>query len=243
MEVGDHDVMLELDGPGISPESVDPSSFLRLASAFFRLLEANAGNAERPLSLSGAAIIDKCVALRARTDNAALAQIHAASALRQIGGEEPPHGLLQLTKEARDSVRSLPAGQQAKVIVGPWARPVPKPPALPLPPFDAFISIRATLQRVGGKTPAVRFSSAFEEDFSLQVTPAQACELGAMLYRDVDVEAVVSRDGEGRIEGGELRSYAPVQDEDPRPVWKAWFESVGGAEWDTVEDLNSELKH
>ena len=237
------DVLLELDGSGVSPSTVDAPSFLRLAAAFFRLLKANADTSERPLSLNGVSIIDKCAAVAARADDPEIAQFFAAAALRQIGGEEPPHGLQQLAEEARASVRGIGIGQRAKVIIGPWAKDVPTPPPEPESPLDALLSIRAVPIRAGGKRPAVRFASPFEDDFTLAVTEEQARELGGMLYREVEIEALVSRDSQGRVERGELRSYSLVTDGDPRPAWKEWFKNVGGSDWDQIEDLDPEFKH
>ena len=192
-------VLLELDGPGVSPQSVDAPAFLRLASAFFRLLKGNATASQRQLSLSSLEVIDKCVALSVGSDNPEGARVCAVEALRQIGGEDPPRGLQQLAEEARASVRELPEGQRAKVIIGPWSHAVPAPPPAPASPLDSLLSIRAVPLRAGGKRPAVRFMSQFEEDFTLFVTEDQARTLGSLLYNEVEIEAVISRDPAGRI--------------------------------------------
>jgi hypothetical protein len=226
----DRYVVLEVDGPGVSTSNVDVPAFLELAAAFFTLLKANANESATPLGFTSVKIEDKCVALCALPDSIDIAKDSADQALRQIAGEDAPHGLATLAERARIAVRRLPTGQSAKVIVGPWVRPVVVAPGEPVAPLDSMLSIRARPIRVGGKKPAVRFSSEMEEDFTLTATADQARELGSMLYRDVEIVARVSRDAAGFIEGGRLESFEIVEDEDPRPAWRDWFRKVRGTE-------------
>lgn len=236
-------ILLEVDAPGLSPANVDSVALLRLATAFLRLLLENAMRAKKTLSLEGLAVVDKCAAIRVHADDIVVAKICAAASLRQIRDDDPPHGLQSLADEARAAARLLPGAYRAKVIVGNWSQTIPLPSASSPAPLDSLVAFRARVIRVGGKTPAARFASDFEEDFSLRVSEEQAKELGALLYREIDLDAQVSRNSEGMIEAGRLRSYTPVDEGGAAAAWRDWFKSVGGSEWDQMDEIESELKH
>lgn len=98
-------------------------------------------------------------------------------------------------------------------------------------PLDSILSVRAVPLQIGGLNPLAHFRSEFEpEPFTLSVTESLARKLGPYLYKEVDIEAKVARGADGRIERGRLEEFEPVEDGEPRPAWRAWFESVGGNE-------------
>jgi hypothetical protein len=230
--IAEHDldgyVLLELNGPNVSPATVDVPSFLDLAASFFQLVKANSDEMAADLRLTGIEIIDKCAAVRARPDAVDVAKECAELALRQIGGDAAPRGAAQHVERARAAVRALPADHCAKVLIGPWRRSIVVRPDDAIAPLDEVLAIRAEPIRAGGKRPAVRFRSFLEEDFTLEVTAEQARALGAILYSEVEIEARISRDAEGYIDGGRLLSFEPIDEGDPRPAWLEWFKRVQG---------------
>jgi len=231
----DQYVVLEIDGPGASPETVDAPALLEFAAAFFQLLKANADEAAEPLSLTHVQVIDKCAAVIVRPDNIALARACADEAIRQVAGSDPPRGLGQLVNRVQAALRQLPSEQRAQVLIGPWRRHVLTEPDTTAQPMDSILAIRATPIRVGGRQPAVRFRSYLEEDFTLNTTREVARLIGTHLYREVEIEATVRRAADGTIDGGRLVSFEPVETGDPRAAWREWFRSVGGDEWDDEE--------
>lgn len=91
--------------------------------------------------------------------------------------------------------------------------------------MDLLLSIRAKPIHVGGEKPTAHFESPFEEPFTLSITKEDARRLGALLYQDVDIEAEVVRDVEGKIESGKLLTFEVVEDVDPRPAWREWHQT------------------
>jgi len=100
-------------------------------------------------------------------------------------------------------------------------------------PIGELATIRARPIRAGGVVPAVRFSADDEPaDFTLPCSQQLSRELGAHLYREVEIEASITRSADGRIEGGQLMQFVVVNnDDDPAEAWERWFK-VNGSGWD-----------
>lgn len=239
----DHDLVLLVDGPGVRRASVDVPLFLELCASFFQLVQANAGEDAASLDLTGLQLIDReGAALAAGVSSPDLARASAEQALRQIAGEEAPRGVTRLADRARNAVWRLPAGHTAKVVAGPWIRPIVAARSQDLGPLEALLAIRAVPLRVGGKKPAARFLSRLEGEFTLETSPDQARALGAQLYKEVEIVAKIARDTDGAIERGVLQSFERVEPQGPATAWRAWYQAIGGAAWDQIEDLRTELK-
>lgn len=225
-------LILELDGPGLEPDTVSPTRFLELAAAFFALVESNARLQDVALELKGVEILHKCVALASIPNDLRAARRMADLSRKQINGaEEPPHGLRELVERNRLAMRRLAPGEVVHVQVDRWHRAISTVGAEPTEPLDALLAIRARPFRIGGKLPMVRFESLLEDDFSLRVTPEMERQLAPHLRRELDIEAKVSRDRDGTISGGELLSFDPVdEDADPQTQWRTWYESVSSPE-------------
>lgn len=242
--MGSHDVpsdidrylVLEIDGPGVSPETADAPYVLELAAAFFQLVKANA-NESGEIRLTDLRIVDKCLAVLALPDNLEFAKMCAEDALRQIAEGEPPRGGGEYVTRARNAIKYMPSDHRAKVWVGSWRRDVVVEPNVIPEPLDAVLAIRATPIRVGGSRPAVRFRSDLEEDFTLTTSKTIACDIGKYLYKEIDIDAVVHRDSDGLIINGKLTSFEPVVTGDPRAAWIEWYRSVGS------DDASPETTH
>lgn len=225
-------ILVALDGPDVSPEHVDVPAFLELAAAFFQLVRASAVELDTPIELKAIAVIDKCAAIAVDTDSPALAKECAGLALVQIAHGGGARGMAGYVERARSVIRSLPPEQHAEIIIGEWKKPILATPAKVAPLDEIVAGLRVRPIRVGGKKPAVRFDSLLEEDFTLEAEPEKVREIAAYLYREVEIDARLSRDGDGNIDGGQLHEFVPVEDGDPRPAWREWFSRVNGGRHD-----------
>jgi len=236
------ELLVELDGPGVSPETVDTLALLRLAETYFRLVGKVAEASSMSLSFRGLRVRDKCAAVRATPNNPELAQLVSVRALRIISGEESaPRGTEILTSNIRSCLRSLPTGHVARARWGKRPHPLVAPP-LPTEehPWET-VELRAIPVRVGGAEPGARLRSASEgHEFTVTATTEQARRLGAVLYSEVDVELEVCRDFEGRIEAGRVVEVHAVSEDEPAAAWRQWFHA-NASEWDEIEDVGAEL--
>ncbi len=224
-------MVLEIDGPGVHPETADVPAVLELAAAFFQLVAANANEAGG-IKLTNIKIYDKCLAIAALPDRLDLAKTCAQYAVEQISGGEVPKGCGKHVERARAAIIHLPTDHHVKVLVGPWHGNVVAEKQRSAEPINETISIRAIPIRIGGNRPAVRFRCELEDEFTLMATQEQARDIGSCLYREIDIDASVQRDAEGTIVGGQLVSFERLSESDPRPAWREWFCSVGGDDID-----------
>jgi hypothetical protein len=236
-------LVLEVDGPGVSPETVDPVILLELAASFFRLVEANAEeDLAESFSLRDLYVLDKCVCFASRPTSLAEGKLFANAAAMQIAGSEPPRGGADAAARARRIVGRLPFDQHVKVMAGGWERMIELPGSVEEPPMAERTSFRATPYRVGGKTrPTARFKARAHQDFTLHGREDLLRALARQLYLEVEIVARIRRGNDGEIETGELLSFEAVEDVDPRTAWREWFRSVGGDLWDHVADIEAEL--
>jgi hypothetical protein len=236
------ELLVELDGPGVSPDTVDTLALLTLAETYFRLIGKVAEASNMSLTFQGLRVLDKCVAVSATPNNQELAQLVSVRALRIISGEEsPPRGTEVLTSNLRSCLRSLPTGHVARTRWGKRSHPLVAPP-LPSQehPWET-VELRVIPIRVGGADPGARLRSASEgHEFTVSATAEHARRLGAMLYSEVDVELEVCRDFEGRIERGRVVEVHAVSDAEPATAWRQWFRA-NAPEWDEVDDVGAEL--
>jgi len=134
----------------------------------------------------------------------------------------------------RTALQALPEAVSATVKVGRrWERKLEPGAVVRAELIGELATIRARPIRAGGVSPAVRFSADGEPaDFTLPCSEELSRELGAQLYREVELEASIIRAADGHIEGGQLLGFAAVDDEaDPAGAWERWFK-VNGKGWD-----------
>lgn len=225
-EEGDR-LVIEIDGPGASPETADPGAVLELVSALVALIAGNAKESEVDLTLAGLRITKKCIRVSVGVSAMSHATECAAQALRQVAGvSDVPRGLGGYVSRVREATFNLPRGQAANVIVGPWVRPVAVGAERPRP-MDSMLSIRATPIRVGGNSPKARFTSPLESvPFTLDVSKGLARDIGKVLYQPLDIRALVQRDADRAITGGKLTSFRVMDTGDPETLWRDWYRSV-----------------
>lgn len=238
-------VQVELDGPGVSPKNVDAVALLRVAESYLWLVSRLGQLHNRPVTLTGIEVIDKCAAVQTWPTDMSRAVLFCQEATRVISGaDEAPHGAEQAAKDAREVLRSLPKTMTARVLAGKFASALVPPTEEPLRDHGwEQTELRATLVRTGGKKPVAQFRSVDDGAFFTLDLPSEekARELGQHLYKDVDVEALILRGVEGGIERGELLDLHVLTDSEPASAWRTWFRE-NAAEWADVDDVLGELR-
>lgn len=228
------ELLVEIDGPDVAPETVDPLGILALAQSYFALLHELADDQGIDLKLTGIYVLDKCAALGSRTDDRDAVQDLTSRVASYVSGtSESPKGYGGAIERLRKAILSLPANQKARIAVGPhWAVPLSVDgDADDWPPYET-ITRRARPIRVGGKTPAVRFESGSEEyPFTLETTIDIARAIAGYLYQDLDIRARVHRNPDNRIAGGRLISFEPLDEGDATEAWRAWYRQNAGDEY------------
>lgn len=237
-------VQVELDGPGVAPETVDAIALLRVAESYLWLVSRLGHIHDAPVTLTGIAIIDKCAAVQTWPTDMTRAVLFCQEAARVISGqEEAPHGAEKAAADAREALRGLPKTMKARVLAGKFVGSLvaPEEEALREHPWEQT-QLRATLVRTGGKKPVAQFRSVDDGAFFTLDLPSEeaARELGQHLYKDVDLEALIVRDHQGGIEKGELIDLHVLSDAEPGDAWRTWFQKNAG-EWAEVEDVLGEL--
>lgn len=243
--VRDTDFLIEVDGANVDPGNVDSIRLLALASSYLQLVVRLGAEEGVPVSFKGLRVIDKCVAIKVEPNDPVNAQDMAeATGSLLAESAEPPKGLAMLVQQVQQSVRQLPKGQVAKVIMGPWQQRLQVPLHLPTPPDSRSIEvIRARVMRTGGKTPTVRIQGVLSGEWlTLEVTSEQAQALGRHLYGEAEFDVVVWRSHEGRATKAKLMDFEIVDASvDPTEAWRKWF-APHAVYWDQVEDIEEELR-
>lgn len=227
-------LMVEIDGPGVHPNTVDGASALELAASFVGLVRKLAADRDQTLVFSGVEILDKCMAVAVHVDQRVVARELSQEALRLVRAPtDAPRGTAQYIERVRTAIRHLPEGQKARVIVAQWGDSIEMETTVSTSPPWGRLSQRVKLLRIGGTRPLARIQSRYEsDDFSLAVTVDQARDLAVHLYQSIDIEARVARDAEGVIERGELVAWHPISTQDANTAWRDWFRDHAVSERD-----------
>jgi len=229
------EIVLRVDGGGWHPSTADPATILTLAAAYVEGLRAVAKASELQFTMKGIEIRDECVAIGIGVDRVSA----AVDAAKELSAALVSRATAQVTSSVVDRIRaalqSLPPEVSATVKVGKrWQRKLePDGATARAAPVGELATIRARPIRAGGVSPAVRFSADGEPaDFTLPCSADLSRELGAQLYREVEIEASILRGADGHIESGELLGFVVVDsDEDPAGAWERWFK-INGKGWD-----------
>jgi hypothetical protein len=235
---------LEIDGPGVHPQTVDPLLTIELGRAYLRFLARVAEEAGLELDFKGLGIEDKCAALVFPTGNISVAERVATDAHRMLAGLQlVSHRVEASAEEFRAALRALPRGQTVAVLLRSARLPIPDQANARLHPLRSITKLRAMLIAVGGKQPTAKFTSKSEgtRPFTVQLADRPTAQkLGALLFKEMDVEVRVGRDPEGRIVTAELLDFRALTGADPLESWRAWFQAAAG-EWDSIDDIDTEL--
>lgn len=239
----DDKIRIEVDGPGVSPQNVEPLSVLNLGRAFFVLLHKLAEERDVPLKFFGLTVEDKCMALAVRTSDPSAAALLTAEAPRLLALEDIPTKNIQASLNAlRDAIGQLPSGYRVKAMVRRQDFDLqPKRTSAWVPP-RATAQLRCRLAFLGGINKySAQFTSVSEDrTFTLDVTEEDALHLRPYLFELVDVDAVIQRNAQGLIARGILKGFRPVASGNAAKEWRKWFRPIDD-EWAKVADLDAEL--
>lgn len=238
------DLLFELDGPGVTPDTVDSLALLQFADACFRMAVKVAEVNKIGLTFQGLRVIDKCVAISATPSSGKAARLTAAKIKRLVQGvDEAPSGTESLLEEVRRCVRALKPQMTAAFRVGKVAYKIQAPETPIVESPWEITELRVTPIRAGGREPTAELMSDSEPgSFTLKTSAENARLLGAALYREVDVVVEIRRGFDGLIERGRITEVIPVdQQNNPVEVWRAWF-AEDGKDWEDVEDVGEALE-
>ena len=233
--------MFEMDGPGVTPKTVDTLQLLQLADACFRMAVKVAEASQMGITFQGLRVLDKCVAVAATPSSPKVARFSAAKVRRLVdGSEDAPSGAENLLRDVRRGLRGLRPHVTAGFRIG----EVPytfRSPDIPIAesPWERT-ELRVVPIRVGGRNLTAELASNSEAGtFIVETSLEVARVLGASLRNELDVVLDVCRDIDGAIQRGKIIEAFPLQDGDPQDVWKAWFAEA--QEWDDIEDVGEAL--
>ena len=237
-------IALEVNGEGVSVETVDAPLLLDIASSFFALVQANAKHENKEISLNGITITNKCIQIAAHTNNANVAQFFVEKTHLQISGELPAlRGVSDLIRRAKTALRRAPSDWSVIYKAGTWAKPISLAPKK-IRPMREMMTSRATVNKLNGAPhPNVRLESRTEaHEFTLKIKKDHVRRLGNVMLSEIDLQAIVQRTPDGIIESGKLIDFEPVKEiTSTIKEWEVWYKA-NAAEWDSVKDIESELK-
>lgn len=238
-------ISFELAGPRMSVATVDTIVLLRCATAFFEHLQKVAEALQVELTFEGIWIKEKCVSVEAMPNSVPRAKLVAQRSTAMLAGRMPtPRGVEGAADRLRRSVEALPANTKARIVAGKWKRAVAPPEPREVDWPWEVVELRARPIRVGGKESrtAIFTSPSEPGDFVLKLASAgMARRVGAVLYDEVDIEAMVRRGVSGEIVEGRLVEVHDLEDGEPMTRWSEWF-STAAAEWNDIDDIEAELE-
>lgn len=235
---------LTVEGPGTSPDDVDPLIFVRLAGSYFELLIREAKAKNETLRLRGFRVEEGSAAGLTTVSNVSVAGRAARAADRHISGQDAPTASLEhWVKAVRKQVESLPTAQSARVVLGRFRKTLAIA-AEPERTVSARTTLRVVVQRVGGMEPRAELTSISEPTlFTAAVESREVAQrLALQLYKPVDAELEIVRDVAGTIDSKatKLINFDPMESGDATALWTAWYREFASA-WDEVEDIEAEL--
>lgn len=232
------ELLFKLDGPGVTPETVDTLLLLQLAEASFRLMSKVANASKTGLKLRGLKVKDKCVAVAAcANDESSMRRAVESTSQIVSGSEDPPRGAEVAVEHVRIHLRQLQPGYKAKFVAGKWSRNLNLPEVTEAERPWERTELRVRPVRVGGSTTAhaLLVSDSEPLPFAVETSHASARRLGAALYQEIDVELEVCRDIDGHIARGRVIEVYAIAEEEPIGAWTAWF-AANASEWNDIEN-------
>lgn len=236
-------MLLEVEGPGLHPETVETRAAVDLISSFMELLDKVAATQGLSLQLRGLQVADKCLQLRMETAEVLQAQQAAAELDRLLRGERVAgaKGLAEAVRRFRAAMGRFGPYASFKVAVGQWSQTLePREVASPLLP-RTLTTLRARLIRIGVAPLKARFESASEAaPFNLTITREQAERYAPSLGQWVDIQVSITRGPLGTITGGRVVELFPMDEGAGGSAWLDWLTEHGRG-WNEVEDHLKEL--
>ncbi|MEZ4433306.1 MAG: hypothetical protein R3F65_12935 [bacterium] len=238
---------IEFDGPEADPHVIDPRSVFEVAARYVDLVrkvaEKTVGTG---LSLRGFEVRDKCTHVVLHSD-ASVEQVEWVS--RQVlaitrgngeirGTRRAASAFARAVEEADPRLRIGQRDSSGELHVIREAQPRREPASR----FHEIDEVRATVIKVGGRNPPrVQLDIKAEPRLRwLDVASEDVVrELAGLLYRQIDADVRIHREGDGHFISGRLLNYRPVLEQSV-DEWRAWF-SEHLSHWDRVEDIEAAL--
>lgn len=240
MDNQDNELLLEIDGDGVSPQTIDSLALLGLAKAWFELVGRVATANKEPIHFSGVAVIDKCAAVKLQASDSVIAKRSVKRSLHLVQGDTAPFGLEGHVQEVQKRLRALPSHMTAHVFAGNDSELL-KAAALPEAesPYER-IQLRAIPIRASIRPPYLHVVSASEDERPFRVDTTEEEAEALRLGRAIDIVLLCTRDDDGHVKDARLIEVHELEDSDPVQTWRAWF-ADNAAEWEDVEDIEAEL--
>lgn len=242
-----HPLTLEFDGPDAEPDVIDPRSVFEVAARYVDLVRRVAAKTtDAAITLRGFEVRDKCTQIVLHSDAppdllASISERVLAISRGEVeiyGTKTAANALSRALEEADPSLR---IGQrdmdgELRVIREPVA------PAAPLARFHEVDEVRATVVKAGGRNPPrVQLDMPGEPRLRWLVLDSEdvARDLAELLYRQVDVEVRIHREGDGRFISGRVLDYR-VAPKATLAELRAWYREHL-SHWDEVDDIEAAL--
>ncbi len=235
-----------VEGPGVTPKSVDPAEFFNLAASFFDLIR-KIGDPGSKLSLEGVRIFQGSAASASVVSDIPEAAARGERLRRCIEGSEiAPSGVVVPLDAFRRRLLALGPIRQASYQAGnelASARLTPRTTAAPS--VTEIIEARALILGVnGGNERSARVAVHGEpRTFRIELSKAEVCLFGARIDHSVDLVVRVTRTEAGVIDSGvlvEAPRFVEKKDDELETL-RAWFKPAAD-EWAQVEDIDGELR-
>lgn len=232
-------IAVEIDGPGLHKDTIDPRVALPLLVAYFRALDFVAK--ERlglKLELHGLDIEEKCMLARSHGDRDVLVPTAHALGDALVDPDEHARPIRALGGEIQ---RMHDEGMTVSVHVGGLA-----PVLLTVSPENRSATVEVTeihavVMRSGGAQPVVDLLDVVTDStLQLSATRELASKLAKHLYEEAVIFAEVTTDHATGKRTGIIDSFRPVPRADPQEAWREWFQR-NAAEWNDVDDVDAEL--
>lgn len=243
----DDELKFEIDGPEVHQRTVDAEAMLELFRSYLALVRKAAAERGVEVTFQGIGIEEKCIRMTSLPSDVGAAILGAEYVSAMLGRQAAvPESLKRDVTGFRKKLHNFPQQiDRTTVQVGSsgplgveisWEEP-------PVSMIKETFSGRCIVTRVGGTRPSVRLSSRLEpKEMTLSAEKDLATEIGAYVYKEVEVDARVWRDQNGVIVGGELIGFEPVTSEDPTKAWGDFLRAVG-EEWGdmSADEINEEI--
>lgn len=228
MKRSENDLIVELDGVKISPQTVDARALLSVAQAYVELLVRVADENESELTLTSLQIIDKCVGVLMRADDPDAAWVAVSEIDSYLAGAPIPHGVKNHTETLLEALHRLPPTVSAAAHVGTRSTKLIDRRGQPVERPWSRTTLWVKPIKIGGRREHIVLESGSERGtFRLDLSLETARELGPYLKKEILVEMEIARGADGRIEKGRLLSWtAPdVKPGQELEAWQKWFDA------------------
>jgi hypothetical protein len=244
-------VHVEIDGPGIHPDTVDPGAALGLAAAVLSALHALAKVSGREVAFTGLEVVDKCAALKTHTSDESatrrdVLELHAML----IGEKQPPKSVGRQVARILKAIDDLPDAMSAGIRVGHGGSDelhlTLRRARVGATRYESQETLRCRLTGLDTDPPRVKVTNVLSgEKLSLKASDEQLEAFAAHLRAEFDVTAVVKRstvEEDGIVLKGELLDFAIVTDEAVSlDALRTWYRKTGSP-WDGLGDWSARLR-